>query len=207
MTTKFSAVIVLLSLLLLVVEMVKRKFAVRTDISRKLAHVGASLIAFATPFFLSKWEIVSICIIFSAVLFYTRQTNFFSSIHSVERKTFGEVFLPIGIALCAFFFLPEEVTAFQFGVLILGISDALAAFVGERFGKHSILLFGSKKSVEGSFAFFVSCLIISSFYVPNIDHQIFAVVFALTLIEFFLVFGLDNVVLPSIGAYLIRFFL
>jgi len=125
----------------------------------------------------------------------------------VERKTFGEVFLPLGVILCATFFVPKNILAFQFGILIMGISDALASLFGERFGKHIIKVFGHKKSIEGSLAFFISSVIIVLFFTQRLGYQIVLIPLILTLIEFFSVLGLDNLILPIAGAFLFQLLL
>lgn len=206
MNIEFISFVALLGILIGSVEVAKRRFAIKPDISRKIAHVGAALIAYAAAFFLSKLEIVSISLIFAGLLFFTRRTSIFSSIHSVERRTLGEVFLPIGIAICALFFLPAKIAAFQFGVLVMGISDTLAALVGGKIGNHSFRIVNGRKSIEGSFAFFFSSLILALF-VSRLDYQSALIALILTGAEFVLVFGLDNLIVPILGAYLIQFLL
>ncbi|MDD2731685.1 MAG: hypothetical protein PHI53_00625 [Candidatus Pacebacteria bacterium] len=203
----FASIIFFLIILfgLILNEFVSRKFLIPAHFSRKMAHIFSALIVFAMPFFLSKNEIIIIAVIFAIILFLTRRKNIFSSIHSVERKTFGEIFLPMGVALCAFCFLPQKTTAFQFGILIMGISDALASIFGEKFGKHIIKLFGHKKSIEGSAVFFISSTIIALFFTSGFNYCIFSVAIILTFTELVSVIGLDNLILPVLGAYMIQF--
>jgi len=207
MTTEFISVVILLGIFIGFVEIVKRKFAIRSDTSRKIAHTGAALIAALTPLFLNKWEIIIIGLGGAGFLYFTRRTIVLSSIHSVDRQTMGEVFFPIGVATCAYLFLPEHRIAFQFGILVMGISDALAALIGEKFGKYTFTVFGGKKSAEGSFAFFLSCLVLLYFFVPNLSQQSALIAVVLTVAEVLLTFGLDNLVIPVLGAYLIQFLL
>lgn len=196
---------VLILFFLVFVEFLSRKYLIPSAVSRKVSHIGAALAVFVMPIFLTKNEIILIGISFAILLFLTRRTNIFSSIHSVERLTFGEIFLPLGVILCAVLFLPEKRLAFQFGILIMGISDALASLIGERFGKHIIKIFGHKKSIEGSLAFFISALIITFFFVYKLDYRILFIPIILTIVEALSVAGLDNFILPVIGAYLIQF--
>jgi phytol kinase len=140
------------------------------------------------------------------LLFFTRNKNTFSSIHSVERKTFGEIFLPMGVIICALIFLPDKAVQFQFGILIMGISDALASIVGGKYGKHGFKIFGHKKSLEGSGAFLISSLIIVFFFTGKLGGNIIFIPVILTLVESFLILGLDNLILPMVGAYLIQLY-
>lgn len=199
--------ITILLIFLIIIEALSRKYLIDPTVSRKISHVGSAIIVYLMPIFLVRNEIIIIGIFFALLLFFTRRANVFSSIHSVQRKTFGEVFLPLGVILCALFFIPENKIAFQFGILIMGISDALASLVGEKFGKHVIKVFGYKKSIEGCTIFFISTLLIVYFFTHGLYFSSLVVVIILTGIELLLVLGLDNLILPIAGAYLIQFLL
>ncbi|MDP3697025.1 MAG: hypothetical protein Q8R55_03250 [Candidatus Taylorbacteria bacterium] len=185
-------------------EILKRKFSIPTALTRRLAHIGTAVVAVVAPLFVTQKEIVVVSIIFAIVLLSGRRYNIFSAIHSVERNTFGEIFLPLGVALTALFFLPHNLPAFQFGIFIMGISDALAGLIGEQYGKYYIKFLDNKKSVEGSLVFFFSSLILTFLFVPVLGYSLFLIPLLLTFIEFCLVYGLDNLVLPIAGAYLIQ---
>jgi dolichol kinase len=187
-------------------EFISRRFLIPVSFSRKIAHVFSSLVVFCMPYFLVKDEIIAVSLTFALLLFFTRNKNTFSSIHSVERKTFGEIFLPMGVIICALIFLPDKAVQFQFGILIMGISDALASIVGGKYGKHGFKIFGHKKSLEGSGAFLISSLIIVFFFTGKLGGNIIFIPVILTLVESFLILGLDNLILPMVGAYLIQLY-
>lgn len=191
---------------LVITEILKRKFALPTSLTRRAAHIGTAGVAAVAPLFVTQMEIVVVSIVFATVLLLGRRSKIFSAIHSVERATFGEVYLPLGVALSALLFLPHDTLAFQFGILVMGISDALAGFLGERFGKHFVYFFNNKKSVEGSVVFFVSTVFISLFFIPGLEYRIVVIPLLLTLSEFLLVYGLDNLMLPVIAGLLIQLF-
>lgn len=194
------------ALLILGVEILKRKFLLNAFISRKITHVGAALIAVVSPIFLSKEVIVVFCFGFAGLLFVTRRTGFFSSIQNVQNKTFGEIFLPLGEAFSALVFLPLGVREFQFGVLVLGISDALAGIIGEKFGRYKIKIPGGEKSLEGSSVFFASTLVLTLLFSPSIGYHLLFIPLILTIIELELGYGADNLVLPILGASLLIYF-
>jgi len=206
MISYYFPLFILASVFLIVgIEYLKRTLSLPVLLTRKAAHMGGALIAFLSPLFLNQKEIIIISILFAVALYFTRRTSFFSSIHAVNRTTLGEVFLPLGVLLCALFFLPEETSAFQFGVLVMGISDGLAGLIGERFGTHRIQLFNSKKTIEGTGVFFITCLILTFFFIPGIDYRLLMIPLILTTMEFFLEYGLDNLMLPIAASSLIRF--
>ena len=200
------AIFLLLSFALIFgIEIIKRQFLLSTNTTRRITHVGAALIAAASPFFLSKSIIVLACIFFAGLLFFGRRSNIFSSMQNVKRYTLGEVFLPLGEAFSAMVFLPHGIREFQFGVLVMGISDALAGLAGERFGTHKITIFGTTKSIEGSLVFFVSTLFITFLFFPTFSYPLILIPLILTLVELVLGYGIDNLALPIVGAVLLRY--
>jgi dolichol kinase len=146
---------------------------------------------------------------FLLLLYLSEKFNFLKSINSIERKTFGSVLYPIAIYLC---FILNQVLVknngqYQFyfaSLMILGISDPLAAIVG---GKYPIFRFQKiavGKSIGGSLAFFIAAFIIS-FSFLTLDNKILiclAVSLLSTLAELFSYNGFDNLFVP-LSCYLL----
>lgn len=144
---------------------------------------------------------------FAALLVVGRFTSYLSVVKETKRHTYGDVFLPLGIVLAALALLPDHQVAFQYGVAIMGISDALAGFIGERWGKVKVRLLGNTKSIEGSAAFFLSSLAITYLFHRDISVGFFALPLLLSVVEFGLVFGLDNLILPVLAGHLFLLFM
>jgi phytol kinase len=199
--------IILSSILLVLVEVLKRKSSISNDLSRRLAHIGAGAINIVAPFFVSHVAIIIVNGLFAGLLLVGRNTDYFSSIQTTNRKTYGDVYFPLGITVAAVVLLPDNVTAFQYGVSIMGISDALAGFVGERWGRKVVSIFNNSKTLLGALVFYVSSLMITFILVPQFLPVVFILPLILTIVEFFLVFGLDNFVLPIVaGLLFLNFF-
>lgn len=188
--------IILSSVLLVAVEVLKRKSFVSNDLSRRIAHVGAGVINIAAPLFVSHVAIIVVNILFAGLLLVSRNTKHFSSIQTANRKTYGDVYFPLGIIAAAVILLPDNVTAFQYGVAIMGISDALAGFVGERWGRKTLMVFNNPKTLTGAVVFYLTSLVITFVFVPQQLPIIFVLPLILTAVEFILINGLDNLVLP-----------
>jgi dolichol kinase len=89
----------------------------------------------------------------------------------------------------------------------MGISDALAGLVGERWGRKAVSIFNNQKTLLGAVVFYVSSLVITFILVPQFLLIVFILPLILTIVEFFLVFGLDNLVLPIVaGLLFLNFF-
>ena len=199
--------IILSSILLVLVEVLKRKSFISNDLSRRLAHIGAGAINIVAPFFVSHVAIIMVNVLFAGLLLVGRNTDYFSSIKTTNRKTYGDVYFPLGIIVAAVVLLPEDITAFQYGVAIMGISDALAGFVGERWGRKAVSILNNPKTLLGALVFYVSSLVITFILVPQFLPVVFILPLILTIVEFFLVFGLDNLILPIVaGLLFLNFF-
>jgi len=172
MFLKLAIIVTIFLLIFIFVEGLQRKFDLKFETSRKLAHISSGIIVFFFPYYLSVSEIIALSAVFAVSLIISKFFNILPSIHKVERRTFGEIFFPLGIGICAFYFLPDEPLSFQFGIMVLTFSDSLAALVGEKFGRHKV----------------VTLLII--------------LLYAMLLsgLELILTLGLDNLLLPVISA-------
>lgn len=193
------------TLFLLVIEITKRKFLLSPSITRKVSHIGAALICAASPLFVEKNLIIFACLGFAGTMFISRKFSIFSSIHQIGRNTFGEIFLPLGEAFSAAIFLPQALLAFQYGVLVMGLSDAFAGFVGEKYGRHQIIIFNNRKSLEGSLAFLLTTTLLTFLFAPSLGLHLIFIPLALTLVELILGYGMDNLAIPIFAALLFTF--
>ena len=194
--------IILSATLLATVEVLKRKSFVSNNLSRRLAHIGAGVINLVAPLYVSHTTIMIVNVLFAGLLLVGRKTDYFSSIQTSDRKTYGDVYFPLGIIAAAVIFLPENVLAFQYGVAIMGISDALAGFIGERWGRKRIFILNNPKTLTGAAVFYVSSLVITLIFAPQALLAVFLLPLILTAVEFVLVYGLDNLILPTVAGLL-----
>ena len=93
---------------------------------------------------------------------------------------------------------------FQISSLVLAVSDGLAGIIGEAWNFHAITIFHNTKSLGGAIVFFLSTisilLIFHGFEVSLI--KIVLVSTLLTITEFILYFGSDNLGVPLMTALL-----
>ena len=172
------------------------------NLKRKLIHLLSAFIICLFPYIFSLRGIIIISLVFAFIFTLARFYNFLPIITKVSRYSWGEVFYPLGVAISAIIFLPDHILAFQFGILVLGLSDFLANIVGDLFGQHRIELLRGAKSLEGSLAFTLSTLALFSIFGQGSSWLILPFSFLLAAVEFSLFLGLDNLLLPSLAAYL-----
>ena len=127
------------------------------------------------------------------------------TLHNVKRKTYGELIYPISIILLNYFFLPNDAYAFKIGILVLAFSDGLAGWIGEKIDYKPIYVFKHKKSIGGSIIFLISTfLIYIAFFGASTEIliPILAVSLILTILEFFVILGFDNLIIPVAAGFL-----
>jgi len=178
------------------------------EITRKIAHVIAGLTSLSFPYFFSShWYVLTLGISFTVILFLGKKRNWFPGIEAVNRSSIGSALLPVSIYLC--FFLAElldSTIVFYLPILVLSLSDPLAAVVGRYLTKKTIPIqfkgWNSHKTVQGSLAFFASSFIISAsllaYSISEAQVLANALLFALvaTLAELTASKGLDNLSIP-----------
>ncbi len=186
-----------------------KKHKADSEVVRKIPHIFIGLIFTISPFFLNKIDIIlfGACLIIG--IFANNIFNFYKAIFVIKRISLGVLFFPVSLVLNALLFLPNNIAAFVFGFLVLTFSDSLASIFGKKFGKKRFVT-SHEKTILGSLVFFLSTflllVIFSLFVSPLLLWKIFIISSALTIIEYFFVFGLDNIVLPVFAAYLLILF-
>lgn len=185
-----------------------KSLVLKNEHKRKLVHAGLALAVFVLPYFFRPVEIITLLVIFLVFLGLYSWAG--PHTHRVNRFTLGEFYFPVGIIVSTGFFLPQNLAAFQFGVLILGLADAAADVIGSHYGQHQIK-FLKDKTWEGTTAFFLTALIITAGFAwhqttGNV-YDLVLVCLILSITESLLSFGLDNLVLPVLGAWLFKLFI
>lgn len=210
---KFAVVTAAYGLMFVVVELLAKKLHPPSEATRKLSHMLAGVGAALLPFVLSFNEIALLGALFVPAVYLSMRRNVFKSVHKVKRNTYGELYFPLAIAVCALLF-PDRLL-FTYGILVIGVSDALASLLGQRYGRKKYKAPVGQKSFIGSAAFFVSTLFIGiTLTLIFIDTAIIkAVIWSavlaaiLTIIEARANKGIDNLYVPVAASGLMGFFL
>ena len=174
------------------------------EFSRKFIHITVGTFAAFWPYFLTWNEIILLSIAFVAAVVFSRYFGVFRAIHAVERPTWGEVCFAVAVGTLAV--TTREPLIYMAALLHMGLADGIAALVGTAYGKkNSYRVWGQRKSIAGSMAFFLVSLIILIGYgtiSPVMLHPavLVAVAGAATALENLAVKGLDNLVVPLMVA-------
>lgn len=149
------------------------------EVLRKLVHVGMGLVTLTFPWlFVDSWPVITLAIGASLLLLLLRRgtpagwggpaaqalrEKLGGVVDGVARNSLGEIYFPIAVAVL-FFLARGDAVAFCVPLLLLTLSDAVAALIGVRYGALRYTTDEGQKSWEGSIAFFVTAFL--SVHIP-----------------------------------------
>src|SRR6476620_6098561 len=150
----------------------RRVGAPHPELLRKLLHVGMGLTTLLFPFLFSEaWPVLvlgglSVALMLGLRLISRLKASVGQVVGGVSRFSLGEIYFPVAVAVLWLLYVygrPEpagrRLLLYLVPVLLLTISDALAALVGVAYGGHKYATSDGTKSHEGSIAFFLSAFL------------------------------------------------
>ena len=183
---------------LIITELFAFKNVIKQELARKISHIVISASVISWVFFVNMQVILGLGLIFLAAAIVERELNIFSSARYVGRRSWGELFFPLGLVIIAF--LDPSKWIFISAMLYLGAADSAAALIGKAKGKHRYF---NKKSLEGSAAFFAVSVFVTVWVVliapTGLSGNWTAVIwlpFVATIVEALSPWGLDNLFIP-----------
>lgn len=182
----YIAIIVSFLMFFFCIEIIKRKYSIPTEISRKVIHIGSGFGALYWAKYISQFEFMIACSTFIILFLGLRKRRLLTALYPETWKTYGEITYVVGLMVLAFFYY-ENPHIFLLGVLIMMIPDSLAGlvhhFIDKPYRKHYHMMF-----------YFISTAIIVYFFLPVFSILPFVIV--LTLTEYYSGYGLDNLTVP-----------
>jgi phytol kinase len=186
---------------------------VDTEITRKIVHIGAGhVILLAWWLHTPTWMGLTASVVFSGVALLSYRYPILPGINGVGRNSLGTFFYAISIGVLTACFWPiwqPEYAAL--GILVMTWGDGLAALVGQNFGRNPYVIFGNKKSFEGSLTMALASFVVSVLVLATIAGITWPVVgvaagvaIAATLLETLSFFGIDNLTVP-LGSALVAY--
>ena len=197
-----------LGLLIAVLAFLRRVTRISGEVSRKAVHIGMGCITVTFPWMFEKSGPVGLLALIAggviASLSLVPSLN--SVLKDVGRKTLGEIYFPISVAF-AFHYSGGDPVLYCPPILMLTFGDALAALVGNRYGRQMFTTHDGKKSWEGSVAFVIATFVTTAVSLVILtDYSLIKIsLIAMLLgtigfmIEGFAWKGLDNLFVPVFG--------
>lgn len=191
-----------LLVVLVVNEILDKTTNLPREVHRKIGHVASGLLLLTASFYLDQIEVLVLCIGLLVSITITKSVKL-KSVYEVERYTHGTLYYVIVVSIMTFLWFPAQIDLFRYGILILTIPDALAAIIGSQWGKQ---LPRWNKSFLGSVVFFAATCVVTLLFI-QVWWIVLLIASILTVIEFFSQWGIDNLLLPLAGGYLLLLFL
>jgi len=193
-------------IILIITELLGFKNIIKQELARKISHlvISASIISWA--FFVNMQVILGLGLIFLAAAIVERELNIFASARHVGRRSFGELFFPLGVVIIAY--MDPSKWIFIAAMLYLGLADSMAALIGKAKGKHKLL---NNKTLEGSAAFLIVSVIITAWVIlaapTGLGGNWTAIIwlpFVTTVVEALAPWGVDNMLVPALVAIVLK---
>lgn len=185
---------------------------------RKVLHIGSGLLACSFPFlFQSVWPVLVLG--FLSLILVTGLRGFDKKgigmvLKGETRTSYGDLYFPISVMIL-WLLSRHNLVLYFIPILVLTFSDTVAALVGIYYGKVRYKTLEGFKSTEGSIAFFLVAFLLTHIFlllmapVSKVSSLLIGVLIGLLLmmIESVAWRGLDNLLIPVCGFFLLKSFI
>lgn len=154
-------------------EVLYHVFKIRAELTRKYIHFSTGFITMLFPPLIGNhWFVMALCGSFLLILAVSMRFKLLPSINAVDRKTHGSILYPIVVYGCYLAFnYSGHFSYFYIPILILAVSDPIAALVGKGYPLGKYTIFGHSKTFSGSAGFFVSAMILCFLLLVYVDGR------------------------------------
>jgi len=183
---------------LVVLEIVRRTLKLSAERTRRVAHIYSGLCTILYFQLLPGPWFISLVVVSFLGSVISQRFGLLTAIHDVSRKTYGEVFLPIG-NFTTYFISQGDPTVFISSILVLTFADSFAGLISD-------LAKAKKQTVAASLVFFISAAVILTITSGLNLWLSLLTALIVTLIERYSPLGSDNFTIPVSTALLILLF-
>ena len=181
---------------------------------RKLFHIGAGSLTLLLPVLFDSarpvlWLAGTLAIVLAALRWVgPLRRGPGAVLHGIDRHSLGEAYF-LAATVVLFLFFGRSGVGFTVPVIVLTLADPAAALAGKRWGAHRFRAVAGIKSLEASAAFLVCAwlavlpLLLSQFGVVRALAVAGVLALSLTLTEAGAGAGLDNLLIPVVGALIL----
>lgn len=176
------------------------------EATRKFVHFSGGIASLSFAYvFKSHLSVLLLCICFVTFMTITKKLKLLQSIHGIKRKSSGDILHPaaiyISFIIASYYETPDF---YLIAIMVLSVSDALAALIGTSYGFKIYNVEDEQKSIEGSLIFFVSTFLIVHLglllltHIGRLESVLCAILIAIlvTCFEAISLGGADNAIIP-----------
>jgi phytol kinase len=181
------------------------------DFTRKFIHIGVGMWAYGTVMlFETRTFAIIPPLAFVAINAFSYWRGTFKAMETGERGNLGTIYFPMAFVAIVWLLWDRRAVVVA-SLMPMTWGDALAAVVGQRFGKRRYTVLGSTRSLEGSAVMFVAAWV--AVFIPLVLFATAAPLTALwisavtalgaALIEAVSPWGIDNLTVPAVSALIV----
>ncbi|GEM56691.1 phosphatidate cytidylyltransferase [Flavobacterium branchiophilum] len=199
---------IIIAVIFTISEILFHFYTIKVEITRKITHFLSGIVCLSFPYTLhNHWIGLLLCISFVVILWVSEKYHYLQSIHAIDRFSFGCILFPIAVYGCFFVYctIYNHKIYFYLPIIILAISDPLAALFGKKFPVGVYRLGAIKKTLMGSVVFFLSCWVLvwiafaqSTFPIESKVFKSIAISVLATFTEAISGKGFDNLSIPLV---------
>lgn len=189
-------------------EGLRRRLRLDAGFTRKFIHIAVGMYSLLTIRLFSEriWAVIP-PLAFVLINWLDWRYGVMQAMTSSSRSNLGTVYFPLAFAAVVWIFW-EQPALLVASLMPLTWGDALAAVVGERYGRHTYRVLGSTRSLEGSltafgFSALATGLVLAGFGIPGTVGATLVTALGATLAEAVSPWGLDNLTIPAVSALLL----
>ncbi len=191
-------------LILLLEELLWKRKILHDEYQRKFLHISMGIFMAFWPWLLTWRQIQIFAAMGVAAALIYKRAKLLNGLDNIRYNGYGHFTHPLAVLVTAS--LTTDKVYFCLAILVMALADGVAAIAGHRYGKNwQYKVFGHTKTVIGSMAFWMTCLIILGIGLLSIRSQFTFSAYItllivgppiLTAVENLGVLGLDNLLLP-----------
>ena len=130
--TVFAIIFIGIFLVLGIAELVRKIMMKPPESTRKFVHIFVGLIVSICPLlFKSNFQLITLSSLFIVINGFLIKSNKIASLHVTTRKSYGTVFFPFSVLILSYFWWDKPIS-FILAILVMTISDPIAAIIGKR---------------------------------------------------------------------------
>ncbi len=198
-------------------EFIHRTTSSKVENTRKLVHFGTGVLTLMFPVFLtSSWSVLILCASFAVILLFSLKYKFLPSINAIDRESHGSILYPVAVYSCFLLYQYQDIDLMFFyaPILILAISDPMAALFGKRWPRGKFTIGKDTKTIMGCSAFLISAFLVlvglSILFSNELSfdscYQLLLVSLGATFVEAMSGRGVDNLTIPLSVVLLLSLF-
>lgn len=160
--TRAAAVSLLFLVIFAAAEIWRRGGNPETEKTRKLVHFASGAVCLSFAYlFRSQWTVLALCTAFVGIMIVSKRFGLLQSVHGIKRTSSGGIYYPMAIYFTFFIAcIYDRPHFYLIAILVLALSDSLAALIGGRYGFKVYRVEEDFKSLEGSVVFFLVTFIV-----------------------------------------------